>query len=418
MSGGVLYDIGRIYHGIHRKGQEYAAYFAKREADFKGAAAAKTQEEEAAAAAAARERAEEEAAAQEERHIIIDNGSRWCRVGVVGEDAPRRLLPACVATVDGELVAGEEAWGKDAARWPVPGEDLLLRDVAQTWEDREALWRRAFLSLDVQPHAVLMTEPPMCPKATRERLTAAMFDTFGVELFFLISAPLASLYASGRTTGIVVSCGYEACHSVPIYEGYAMPHATMTIPLGGKHVRELLASWQPGYHNESQLDRIVAKRTYVAPNFEEEMRNYVRPPPDAQGFESVFTTELFRCQELWFGAQEKFQGPEKVHTAPAACWHSIQKCDVDVRGDLVGNVLLAGGPTLATGFPERFRAELAKLAPSSGMMVKVIAPPEREMSAWIGCSVMASLSTFSRSWISRQEYEADGAAAVVQRKIA
>ena len=62
--------------------------------------------------------------------------------------------------------------------------------------------------------------------------------------------------------------------------------------------------------------------------------------------------------------------------------------------------------------------ELAKLAPSSGMMVKVIAPPEREMSAWIGCSVMASLSTFSRSWISRQEYEADGAAAVVQRKIA
>ncbi|EGB11591.1 hypothetical protein AURANDRAFT_21145 [Aureococcus anophagefferens] len=52
------------------------------------------------------------------------------------------------------------------------------------------------------------------------------------------------------------------------------------------------------------------------------------------------------------------------------------------------------------------------------MMVKVIAPPEREMSAWIGCSVMASLSTFSRSWISRQEYEADGAAAVVQRKLA
>ncbi|KAH8095988.1 10-hydroxy-9-(phosphonooxy)octadecanoate phosphatase [Aureococcus anophagefferens] len=52
------------------------------------------------------------------------------------------------------------------------------------------------------------------------------------------------------------------------------------------------------------------------------------------------------------------------------------------------------------------------------MMVKVIAPPEREMSAWIGCSVMASLSTFSRSWISRQECEADGAAAVVQRKLA
>lgn len=51
-------------------------------------------------------------------------------------------------------------------------------------------------------------------------------------------------------------------------------------------------------------------------------------------------------------------------------------------------------------------------------MVKVIAPPEREMSPWIGCSVMASLSTFARSWISRQEYEEDGVEAAVQRKIA
>lgn len=63
------------------------------------------------------------------------------------------------------------------------------------------------------------------------------------------------------------------------------------------------------------------------------------------------------------------------------------------------------------GLTERMQQEITALAPSS-MEAKVIAPPERKYSAWIGGSVIASLSTFKQMCISKQEYEESGASIV------
>ena len=64
-------------------------------------------------------------------------------------------------------------------------------------------------------------------------MTEIMFETFNVpSLFISISAVLA-LYSSGRTTGIVVDSGAGVTNSVPIYEGYALPHAIMNIDIAG-----------------------------------------------------------------------------------------------------------------------------------------------------------------------------------------
>ena len=38
----------------------------------------------------------------------------------------------------------------------------------------------------------------------------------------------------------------------------------------------------------------------------------------------------------------------------------------------------------------------------SSMKIKIIAPPERKYSVWIGGSILASLSTFQQMWISKQ----------------
>ncbi|CAD8065466.1 unnamed protein product [Paramecium sonneborni] len=90
------------------------------------------------------------------------------------------------------------------------------------------------------------------------------------------------------------------------------------------------------------------------------------------------------------------------------------KCDIDVRKDLYGNVVMSGGTTMFPGIPERLSKELTSLAPSS-MKIKVVAPPERKFSVWIGGSILSSLSTFQAMWITRSEYDESGPT-IVHRK--
>merc|ERR1739845_147320 len=95
-------------------------------------------------------------------------------------------------------------------------------------------------------------------------------------------------------------------------------------------------------------------------------------------------------------------------------YRSIMKCDVDIRKDLYCNIVLSGGSTMYEGMAERMNAEMVKLAPSA-MKIKVIAPPERKYSVWIGGSILASLSTFNNMWISKTDYDESGPS-IVHRK--
>merc|ERR1712013_195599 len=94
--------------------------------------------------------------------------------------------------------------------------------------------------------------------------------------------------------------------------------------------------------------------------------------------------------------------------------NSIMKCDVDIRKDLYANTVMSGGTTMYPGIADRMQKEIAALAPSP-IKIKIIAPPERKYSVWIGGSILASLSTFQQMWISKQEYDECGPS-IVHRK--
>ncbi len=66
------------------------------------------------------------------------------------------------------------------------------------------------------------------------------------------------------------------------------------------------------------------------------------------------------------------------------------------------------------GIGDRMQKELVALAPST-MKIKIIAPPERKYSVWIGGSILASRSTFQQMWISKEEYDESGPS-IVHRK--
>ena len=131
--------------------------------------------------------------------------------------------------------------------------------------------------------------------------------------------------------------------------------------------------------------------------------------PDGQVI--TIGNERFRAPEALF--QPSFLGLEAqgIHETT---YNSIMKCDLDIRKDLYGNIVMSGGTTMYAGISDRMQKEITALAPSS-MKVKIVAPPERKYSVWIGGSILASLSTFQQMWISKQEYDESGPS-IVHRK--
>lgn len=80
----------------------------------------------------------------------------------------------------------------------------------------------------------MLTEAPLNPKAHRERAAQIFFETFNVPAMFISIQAVLALYASGRTTGVVLDVGDGVAHTVPVYEGFAIPHAIKRSDVAGR----------------------------------------------------------------------------------------------------------------------------------------------------------------------------------------
>jgi actin-related protein len=370
------------------------------------------------------------------RAIVCDNGSGMVKAGFSGDEAPRAVFPSIV----GRPKPGTTpAMLGGSSKTNFIGDDAQVRrgiltigypiehGVVTNWDDMELIWHHAFyneLRVDPERHNVLLTEAPMNPKANREQMTQIMFETFGVAGMYVNIQAVLSLYSAGRTTGVVLDSGDGVTHTVPIYEGFSMPHAVGRVDLAGRDLTEYMSKllMESGVSLSSSAEKeivrdIKEKTCYVALDFDEEMKKQndqsIETPFELPDM-SVITvkSQRFRCPEALF--KPHLVGLGDADGYPQLVAKSIGKCDIDVRKDLYENIVLSGGTTMFPGVAERLQRELAA-AHRAGAQARVIAPPERKYSVWIGGSILSSLTTFQSSWVTKAEYDENGSAIVHQK---
>ncbi|KAL3940915.1 MAG: hypothetical protein SGBAC_004628 [Bacillariaceae sp.] len=275
----------------------------------------------------------------------------------------------------------------------------------------------------MEDHPALLTEAPLNPRQNRDKVAEIFFETFRAPALFFAPPSVLSLYASGRTTGVVLDVGEGVTHAVPVYEGFALPHSVTRSDVAGRDVTRqmqlLLRRSGLSFTTTTELDLVkrmkeetcYLTRTPMADDAAQKESKTQYTLPDGQTVN--LSTERFQAPNVLF--DPSLFGSEEPGAADILV-NSIMKSDIDLRSTLFSQVVLAGGSTMCPGFGDRMLHEVRSRSPSH-TKIRISAPPERMNSTFVGGSILASLATFKSMWVSRAEFEEHGSAILHRDKL-
>lgn len=300
--------------------------------------------------------------------VVIDNGTGTIKAGFAGQDTPKCFFPSCVGrpkhvramagAVEGDQFIGRKAQEyRGLLRMRYPMEHGMVTD----WADMERIWSHIYaeeLKILPEEHPVLLTEAPLNPRAHREQAAQIFFETFNVPAMYVSMQAILSLYSSGRTTGVVLDSGDGVTHAVPVYEGFAMPHAIRRVDVAGRDVTEHLQMLlrRSGYHLHTSAEKEIVRAiketccqlSLHGSKHEQQVQDSKKTVeftlPD--GNIVRLGQERYRAPEALF--QPELIGQEDVG-AHQVLMDAIGRADLDLRRQLYSNIVLSGGTTLTKG---------------------------------------------------------------------
>ncbi|ORY54818.1 actin family [Pseudomassariella vexata] len=319
---------------------------------------------------------------------------------------------------------------------------------------------------------LLMTEAPWNAGKAREKAIEIAMESWDVPAFWLTRTPVCAAFAAGKASALVVDVG-GACTSITaVHDGLILKRSVQKSPVGGLWLSAQIRSmWNssepkldpmPTFMVESKtpvdagapaqarvrkfdFDISPSFRAYederLLTEFKESVVEVWRGPGrySNPGNEELVKTQPGRVFEMPDGSnqmwrEQRYRVSEgmwdetaalptneadtitKAQTIPELIKSCLNSVDVDLRPQLLANIVVTGGASLVNGFNDRLNNELMAMYP--GMRIKLHAAgltTERRFGAWIGGSILASLGTFHQMWISKKEYEENGAGIVEKR---
>ncbi|KAJ9151970.1 Actin-like protein 4 [Pleurostoma richardsiae] len=340
--------------------------------------------------------------------------------------------------------------------------DVAMEDVEKQELEEKAL----------QENPLLMTEAPWNASKNREKAIEVVMENWGCPAFWLSRTPVLSAFAAGKASALVIDVGGSNTSVTAIHDGLVLKRSVQKSPVGGlwlsAQIRSMWESSEPKVdlvptfmvENKTPVEALAPAqarlrkfpfeihpsfRAYeeerVLTEFKESVVEVWRPgrytTPGAEdqakslpgrvfempdGANRMWREQRFKVSEgMWdetaaYPVSDEGLRLAKGQTIPELIRSCLGGIDIDLRPNLLGNVVVTGGTSLLNGFNDRLNLELNALYP--GMKIKIHSAgltSERRFGAWIGGSILASLGTFHQMWISRKEYEENGAGIVEKR---
>jgi len=347
-----------------------------------------------------------------------------------------------------------------------PLSDGLIKD----WDAMEQIWNHTFherLNINPSDHPILLAEPSFNTRQIREKVAEIMFEKYHTPALFIAKNAVLSSFASCKASSLVLDSGGGMTSIVPVHEGYVFKQGIVKSNLAGNRLTEeyyrVLSSKNITINPTNLIKKVEIKPGEFSitpinmPQLTESYRRYVTletirdlketscKVSDTQYLGEDFNiaqipyelpdgnlleigSDRFQIPELLFNPAPLNESmmntdttggdqPQQYQGLAKMVLDSLERCDTDIRKEMIGNLVLAGGNTLFGGFQDRLIREISEVSNShnKAKLVQNQSNDQKKFSVWIGGSILGSLGTFQQMWIGKSEWEEFGRP-LVERK--
>ena len=378
--------------------------------------------------------------ADAQKALVLDSGSGTVKIGFSGEDEPRAIYKTVVGMVYEDGVEGSKEDARSSSgtssastvvngskRTPVFGDAAVSIDpsskVSPIWRGKvvdkdalESLWEYCLQNEKVHKGTdptvpILVAVSPQTPLDVREWMAEVFLEKFNFPSLAISSTAGLSLYSTGETTGMVVDLGHGITSVVPVFEGFSIPYASLSLEVAGADISQAFKAYADG--------RLETPITLETAEVMKEKLAFVRSKDKAAAESNVLfelpdgtvikVPEDVRsdCTEILF--------PKFGHSLSEIVVKAFKGLDSGLQAELARNIHITGGSSLLPGLSERLHAEIS--SGGLGLDMKIKADGQRKLAAWIGGSMFSSLSTFEAFALKKKEYEEGNAYELVAQRL-